>query len=225
LLPQRFRVEEIIAPFPNPPQNEQQSSNRNELPAVGEMTIVDYIKREKYKKPWYNQACVTIPRILFGSNSSGANNNDSIQEGVPAGFDVNDFDTMRYRVHADINNWYANLYDKVIVDVNRIADNVLQNPAYSIHRPYLRRCPYPDSCLDESMLKVNHYLGSFEAYSSRSDVRRSAEFYNKKASLIDGGTDDDIRPWIKHFVGNVGEESAHNLTSNLVKFISGGDKK
>mmetsp|Transcript_9343 Transcript_9343/g.14125 ORF Transcript_9343/g.14125 Transcript_9343/m.14125 type:complete len:92 (+) Transcript_9343:270-545(+) len=77
-----------------------------------------------------------------------------------------------------------------------------------------RSIPPPKiSRIDQTLLRVHHYLGSWEAYNSRKDIRRTREKFEEKGN-VDFGSDDDIRPWLNTFIDLVGEEKAQNLLVN-----------
>jgi len=80
-------------------------------------------------------------------------------------------------------------------------------------RQKLRNRPPPPpkfSRIDQTLLRVHHYLGAWESYNSRNDIRRSKDKYEEKGT-VDFGSDDDIRPWISSFVDLVGSEKALSL--------------
>jgi hypothetical protein len=59
-------------------------------------------------------------------------------------------------------------------------------------------------------IAVNHYLGSWERYSGRNDKRRSRAVFDAKA-MVNRGTDDGIRPWLRGFVNTTGYRTAAKL--------------
>ena len=77
-----------------------------------------------------------------------------------------------------------------------------------------RYCPNRDEIDYGSYYKqpfaANHYLGSYERYSGRSDNRRSREIYDKKAH-VNAGTDEDMLPWLQGFIDDVGRDVAMRL--------------
>jgi len=74
-----------------------------------------------------------------------------------------------------------------------------------------------------SFFRVNHYLGSFEAYSyrndARADKRHCKKCYDEKGTEAIKKMDDDIRPWLKAFVNSVGEEKARALLAGAGDFV------
>jgi hypothetical protein len=69
----------------------------------------------------------------------------------------------------------------------------------------------------------NHYLDSYEAYTYRNDARGKnhngcRDCYLKRGKGSDVAKDDDIRPWIKGFVAEVGKERARVLLAHAGNF-------
>lgn len=80
-----------------------------------------------------------------------------------------------------------------------------------------------------SGLRINHYLGSWEAYSYRDDSRRGGErSYEGWAFKAREGeeTDDNIQPWVGGFVESHGPEKATELLegAGLARGMQGNDK-
>ena len=61
-----------------------------------------------------------------------------------------------------------------------------------------------------AILRVNHYIGSFEQYSSRNDVRRSIDKFNDFGKVSDG-TDFQLQHWLKDFVEMIGVKKSTEL--------------
>ena len=60
------------------------------------------------------------------------------------------------------------------------------------------------------ILRVHHYIGSFEQYSSRSDVRRTKEKFDDFGN-VSNGTDYQMQKWLKNFVDIVGVKKSIDL--------------
>jgi hypothetical protein len=76
----------------------------------------------------------------------------------------------------------------------------------------------------------NHYLDSYEAYTYRNDARGKKckgckKCYLEKGRGSDDASDDNIRPWLKGFVAEVGEEKAWILLAHAGDFprLSAGE--
>ena len=50
-------------------------------------------------------------------------------------------------------------------------------------------------------MRVNHYLGSWEAYSAKADKRRTREKYDERSGLS-VGVMYDAQPWLNAFVAS-----------------------
>ena len=138
-----------------------------------------------------NYPCISMLRVLFGSQESSLNDQ---QEQVPPEFNGTTFETLRWRHHGLPHNRSLHGNPKVIIDVGAIPSRYFEEEAvFSIHRPIKQYCPRNSDLAFSSFRKqpvsVNHYLGSWERYSGRSDNRRSREVYDAKAS-VNRGQDD-----------------------------------
>jgi hypothetical protein len=72
-------------------------------------------------------------------------------------------------------------------------------------------------------ISQNHYLDSYEAYTYRNDARGKhrkgcKECYLEKGKGSNVAIDDDIRPWLKGFVAEVGKENARILLARAGDF-------
>ena len=66
-------------------------------------------------------------------------------------------------------------------------------------------------------LSVNHYVGSYERYRSRQDVRRNDEVYRRKAT-VQGGLDDGwITGWLESFVQEYGMDKASMVLKDYLR--------
>ena len=130
---------------------------------------------------------------------------------VPDSIRAERLDTLRFRKHAHRQDFVKNGLAKSLLDVSRI-DKFPR--IESLHRPIKKICSPPWKDDWNSGLRINHYLGSWEAYSFRDDSRRggerSFEGWAFKAQDADE-TDDNIRPWIGGFVKAHGLEEAKEL--------------
>ncbi len=61
----------------------------------------------------------------------------------------------------------------------------------------------------ESVFRVQHYLGSWDAYSARNDIRRGREIFDERNNPANiTGPSYDAQPWLKEFVSSVGESTS-----------------
>ena len=176
--------------------------------------MIHYIRQEqKAGLEYYQSPCIGIPRLMFGATESP---DFERTKNVPDGWKdfVPQLDTLRFRTHAQRNNFVKNALGKVMMDVSRI--DVANAPYFmSLHRPIKAICSAPWHNDWESGLRINHYLGSWDSYSFRDDARRggerSREQWEYKAAINSDETDDNIRPWLRGFVETEGQETAQSL--------------
>jgi hypothetical protein len=195
-------------------------------------SVLRLLQRTAKKTPaLINYPCVSMMRMLFGSvedepydsnhnetiNNNNNNNNIIRQRTsvVPDGFNATSFESLRWRYHAPEMNMNYHGNPKVIIDVSAIPTKDFPSDlVYSIHRPIRKFCP-KNNDLDyysyhKQPIAANHYLGSYERYSGRSDKRRNRAIYDKKA-LVNAGTDDGTLLWLKGFTDHIGEDLAAKL--------------
>jgi len=174
-------------------------------------SVLNLLQQTVEKTPsLVNYPCLSMMRLLFGSIES-----EDISSGAPAGFNATMFETLRWQFHAPPQNMTYHGNPKVIIDVSAIPKSDFPiDLVYSIHRPVRDYC-HKNKELDylsfhRQPLAANHYLGSYERYSGRSDKRRSREIYDKKAQVNDGA-DNGTQQWLHGFVDSVGVQTAKKL--------------
>jgi len=137
-----------------------------------------------------NYPCITMLRVLFGSQESEP---EEVASEVPEDWNGRAFETMRWRYHGLPHNKTLHGHPKIILDVAAIPAKHFEKVVFSIHRPFMDVCPRVSDLSFSSFRKqpiaVNHYLGSWERYSGKSDKRRSREKYDAKA-VVSRGKDD-----------------------------------
>jgi hypothetical protein len=178
-----------------------------------EGAMIKYIRQEQAAGvPYYQSACIGIPRLMFGADETDVVKSDTVKN-VPTEFvdKVHDFDTQRFRKHAPRNDFVRNALGKVMIDVSRV--DVANSPYFSsLHRPIKKICSTPWQKDADSGLRINHYLGSWESYAFRNDARRgdgrSREHWEHKSQTTGDVTDDNVRPWLDGFVKRHGKEES-----------------
>jgi hypothetical protein len=166
---------------------------------------------------WFSALpCVVLPRALLGAVASP---DADVERNVPAVLDAHRFDTLRWRVQGTVRD-DGDGPGKAIVDVSRLPASANElasrgNGTASPHRPFGELCTngWPPS--NGLPLAFHHYLGSWEEFSFRDDIRkgldRSHLKWTDKSSLDGGGVNDDARSGILGFVEMVGESDAVEL--------------
>ena len=123
-------------------------------------------------------------------------------------------DTLRYHFgNSRVNK--ENGLGKTIINVQSLGPH-FPLVVRGVHRPIVEVCGSPfrkDSI--SSPFRINHYLGSWEAYSFRDDSRkggeRSFEAWQFKNTNCDAERNDIASAWLKGFMADVGAEKAWRL--------------
>lgn len=194
------------------------------LPSIsdGQSTIMSVLAESK-KKGLPLGACLTMPRLFYGSKET--DHTKQSNEVVPEGFAAEDFVTLRYQYHAMKGTFDTNLHGKTIIDVSRVPMQALHSEqgAPSVHRPLIYYCRRDMPRYATSLLRVNHYLDSWEAYTYRNDARAKRN-YKRKGEYAAFSMDADVRPWLKQFVRSIGENKAKMLLKNAGEFPALGNE-
>ncbi|KAL3904202.1 MAG: hypothetical protein SGARI_005025 [Bacillariaceae sp.] len=197
------------------------------LPRLGESTALDFLQQEMHRNATFvtQSPCLPVPRIFYSSvesplpsDSKDDNNNPDIPA---AGFNVTQFETIRFVQHAKVGNRFNGL-KKNLVDVSRVEEQYINGTTSlppNVHRPIVQYCTRQNYFYGQyPIFRLNHYLGSWERYNSRVDARdgheKSEKAYKERA-LVAEQTTDDLRPWLKLFVDRVGDERARHLLEGV----------
>jgi hypothetical protein len=160
-----------------------------------------------------NNTCYMIPRLLYGAKETPEHElKSSIPEGATV--ETHQLDTIRWRHHNPGDKTAHNGPAKVIIDVSRLGP-LFPLSVESPHRPVREVCgpsaAYQD--IKGSPFRINHYLGSWEAYSFREDSRkgaeRSREVWEFRAKNASEERSDQAVTWLKGFYDEVGVEKAN----------------
>lgn len=151
--------------------------------------------------------CLTLPRATYGAIESSKK---EIQKGVPSFLNASRFETFRWRYRSRHNEGKVNGQPKSIMDVSKIG----HHEKMEVHRT-ISECPF--GYVGERPFSIHHYIGSWEYYIFRDDARaRSHEqWWENKANVQSGGSDDEIRPWIQGFVKLMGKNRTQHLLQDV----------
>jgi hypothetical protein len=181
-----------------------------QLPNVREEGVIyKFLQTNKLqRKISENKPCVTIPRLLFGSHiSSDHSSRISTDNTVPP------LMTMRYRSHANRTNFKANRLSKTVLQLQYLSIQQLSR-LKNMHSPVPEVCQHPQLIhADNSLLIINHYLGSQASFSHRKDARNQfgrLQLYQRFQNVQEG-TDDTITSWYEGFERVNGRETALKL--------------
>ena len=187
---------------------------RRNLPEIGQETVMEYIHRirEDPFSPFVTSTNYVMPRLFFSSKEP-SRLETSMPPSVRTSFDPLKFDTLRYFRHAEKGSFKWNRYGKSMLDVSRIPFEHLR-PVIHEHLGVGYTDDYDSVFYSQSLFRVNHYLGSWDAYSREGDDRRNRNDYRGKAR-INEGTTFDMQPWLEAFVQNVGIDRALKLLEGI----------
>ena len=160
--------------------------------------------------------CFPMVRLTFGINESTT---DEVRSQIPWGFDALQFQTFRWRWHAGRTSKKINKISKALIDVSRVESKFfVATEQVMVHLPIKEHCQGEDDLWilnGQSLLVVHHYGGTWEQWSHRKDTRgkRTRQAYDRMH--YNKQSDDSIRPWLKHFVDQVGWWTARQLLRNV----------
>ena len=208
--------------------------NSNQQPlTVEEPASIRSLLKAELQRPGTNltrSPCIQIPRLRFGAVVDDEQDITSqSQSQIPPGFNATQFLTLQWRHHAGVDQYKANKISKVIIDVSQVPWSELV-PVESIHRPIKSLCSQRKLHIrsPDSVLVINHYLGSWEQYEYRQDARisgatinegnlgdgRSRQQYDKQ-KMVNAATNDEIQPWLQGFVTAMGQQQAEALLKGV----------
>jgi len=198
----------------------------------------------KGKIPPFNlksSPCVQIPRYRFVSSSSSSKN---IKNTIDNDIDTNNLLTQKYHDHATERDYKRNKISKSIIDLQRIPlEDIIE--VDSIHMPIRKYCSQRNLHLQpsDSLLIINHYLGSYEQFTYRDNdarnliinkykngritnatktkvnVRDAKKFEEHQKLSYPAETDDEIQPWLEGFLNGdsaktIKRKKDNNINSN-----------
>ena len=160
----------------------------------------------RYKDEGFAASCFYIERTSYGATEERV---DLVQQRVPRYLNGTHFDTLRWlhrTSHRDYNN---NGMGKSILHVSVPKESLKFTGA--IHR-VAHACPW-NTFLFHRPFRIRHYLGSWQAYTSRVDARmgheRSREIYLFRSQFgKDTEPDDDVRGWLQGFCNQFGNNQS-----------------
>lgn len=167
-----------------------------------------------------------MPRLLFGPkeyDKGASEENDRGSYFPEIGFSPTDFMTTRWRWHAGYNN-KLNGAGKALLDVSRVSNGMLLLENVNAHRPIRQLCTNEAMWIriSESPLVIFHYVGTYEQWILRDDVRskRTSMLYSEMAA-VNHTEDVDTHLWLLDFIQALGEQSAAELLADVGKVRKG----
>ena len=176
-------------------------------------------KQLEYRQKVVDSNCVVMERTLFSAISEEP---QRIQQDVPSYLNASHFETLSWLHRASHDYGAVNGLPKSMIFIPPQHDHVTTNSTMTnqsststvlpfsgrVHR-VLKTCPWNEASYVP--IRIRHYIGSWEVYTSRVDTRvggiRSRQVYLYRSQLGDT-VDDAVRGWIQGFV----QMHHHNVT-------------
>ena len=167
----------------------------------------------RYLNDYGEDKCVTMPRVLVGSKETPGLMNETTHP-----FDARRFDTLRFRFRGSVGD-KDNGFGKSLLNVQKISNFpvIVRNP----HRPVFEVCTgVYGGHVSASPFYLNHFIGTWEAYSYRDDSRRGQEknyeTYKARATGVKQNKhyENKLSQWMPAFCQDVGQERATALLRN-----------
>jgi hypothetical protein len=141
------------------------------VPSMAEPgAILAFIRQlQKRNSSIIHSPCVNIPRLRHSARESTRQITRSFNTSV---LNVSKFQTLRFRKHAARHDQSMNKIAQVMLDISRIDSQDFNGG--SIHRPVLAHCSYQGMAIQpiRSFFVLHHYLGTWEQFNFRADVRK-----------------------------------------------------
>ncbi|KAL7569005.1 hypothetical protein ACA910_021294 [Epithemia clementina (nom. ined.)] len=144
--------------------------------------------------------CFMMLRTYFGTTEVS---DQRVQFNVPLYLNGSDFETLKYlhrTSHSNaVNNGKGKSLVQVVAAVAAAGVYGTKHLAYVPGRQKIHQLVQGCSHVP-SGIRIRHYLGSWEAYSSRPDGHRNHEMYQYRTQMgRDNPPDDSIRMWLTRF--------------------------
>jgi hypothetical protein len=154
-----------------PPSTVRQEYRNIVMPSISEPGCVwKFLQQQQQQTGSYSNSCITVPRLLFSSREY---NDTQRYTHTPL------LDTLRYRSHADRNDYKSNRQAKNLLDLSRFTSKELVG-IKNVHRMVADVCWNSFIRDDQTLLKINHYMGSKKAFFHRQDDR---DAYGRKGNV------------------------------------------
>ena len=99
-----------------------------------------------------------------------------------------------------------------MMDFSGLTDEMIAAPPRNIHRPYKPVCGPGVVDFSQAVFRINHYIGSWDRYSSRRDIRRNRAEWEHRAFLTAGTScENAIHEWFPRFLDIMGLQRAKFL--------------
>jgi Glycosyl transferase family 2 len=186
---------------------------------IENMTVLDLV--QDLQRDGVMSECYIMPRLLVGAleNRTCPKLYETTRIQQLAQARLNDryqqMSTLRFTQHARKGDFMASKFGKAMLDVSKLSNETIQQFPRSPHRPYPSHCgnavgvPFPDT-----FFFLMHYIGSWERYSHRGDLRRTRSEWEERAfvdyvtnaTVGSSGCASRVHLWYPRFLDLVGEE-------------------
>ena len=166
---------------------------RSSLPPLSSPTTVLDVMMDLQRQGLVD-ACYTLPRLLVGALQNRTCHREATAETETTtktpSTAASSLQTLHYFQHAPKGDFQYSKFGKVFMDVGRLPESTLHDQIpKSIHRPYKDACGPGVVPFFDAYFYINHYIGSWERYSSRPDGRRNRQEWEQRAFVDDGSPD------------------------------------
>jgi len=154
-------------------------------------------------------SCHTVPRLLMGALENRSCDSEALDKVQAPGYLL----TTRFFQHAPKGDFAHNKYGKVMMNLFDIPLATLQREPRNVHRPFREYCGPGVAHFPDALFYLNHYIGDWDRYNSRSDGRRNRVEWTKRAFVDDGSPpcESEAYEWLTPFRELVGARTAHFL--------------
>lgn len=172
----------------------EQMKMRTKLPNGfnSNMSITDFIQKERNNVPWIDSSCLILPRLQFGNEEES--NKAIIERGIPQGFQSKTLSTLKHFSHIKKGST-ENGSGKCIVDVSKMERFKVKSP-HAINNDCGRIGSADHS---SSLLRVNHYTMSRQIFSK---IQKNKKSISKETA--NQGESYEMQGWLHKFVNDIG---------------------
>jgi hypothetical protein len=187
---------------------------RQALPPPTSSLTIRQVIDERLRPIGFTDVCYVMPRLLYGSlENRTCPEAKEVNDLARQSFNFSEMSTLRFVQTARKGDFSTGKFGKVFVDVSRLPEQTVLKEPNNVHRPFMTECKRPVAHFPSSAFYLNHYVGSWERYSSRSDARRSRKAWEPRAYKKQTGLvcDKAVHEWLPRFVQQVGLKRAQYL--------------
>jgi hypothetical protein len=193
--------------------------NRNEesIELIGNAnsTVVDILQSNPRTNASMESQCYVLPRVTVGAmdNYTCPGSEDTIRFAKDNFEHLEVFSTLRFQQHADKDDFSKNRFGKAFLNISILSQQQVDSKPHNIHRPFPNSCPRPIAQVSKSPFYLMHYMGAWERFRAKGDIRRGFDEWQKRARIVDSTSccAQQAFQWLPQFVQQVGLERAQYL--------------